>query len=42
MLIFSILRSWKVRFSYRTISLHELCTIVFRVFGGQTTFIELK
>ena len=33
--VFRILRSWKARFSYRPISLHE-----FRVFGGQKSSIE--
>ena len=34
MFIFRILRAWKATFSHLSISLYELCTKEFRVFGG--------
>ena len=42
MLNFRILWSWIARFSHRFISLYELCTKDYRVFGWQYSCIQLK
>jgi len=42
MFVFRILSSWNARFTHLSISLYELCTKEFRVFGGQLSGIDLK
>ena len=40
--LFRILRSWKARFSHRSISPHEVCTKDSKVLGGHNSSKELK